>query len=105
MGQLKVIISDEAERGFRKASMERFGYQKGSISHAAEIALKSWADSSGSMEEARKMAAGMGISNPIEAIKGMLRHVKKSAKDLRHEAHTIRADRWRHVSYRRKRLS
>ena len=73
MGEMKVKISDETEKVFREAAMKAFGYGKGSIS----------------------------ITDPIKAIRGMLKHVKKSSVELQHEAGRIRAKRYSDVSHRR----
>ena len=42
MGWIKFTLSDETEMAFRKKAMERFGYSKGSLSLAAEEAVKQW---------------------------------------------------------------
>lgn len=85
MGELKVKLSDETEAAFRKSAMETFGYSKGSLSEAAEQAIKAWA---GKPVEAEKMA------DPVGAIAGMLKHVKKSSVELQHEIGEIRRARY-----------
>ena|SRR3989338_4587491 len=100
MGEMKVKISDETEKVFREAAMKAFGYGKGSISRASERAFSEWA-SQNEMEEIRKMAYKEGITDPIKAIRGMLKHVKKSSVELQHEAGRIRAKRYSDVSHRR----
>ncbi len=44
MRELKIYISDELNDLFRKAAMDMFGYGRGSISKAAEDALKQWCE-------------------------------------------------------------
>ncbi len=44
MRELKIYISDELNDLFRKAAMDVFGYGRGSISKAAEDALKQWCE-------------------------------------------------------------
>jgi hypothetical protein len=39
MGSIKVIISDTVEKDFRRVAMKRFGYVRGALSEAAEIAF------------------------------------------------------------------
>ena len=43
MGEVKVKLTDDTEMAFRKAAMEKFGYAKGSLSLAAEEAIREWA--------------------------------------------------------------
>lgn len=42
MGELKVYISDELDKRFRKAAMDAYGYGRGSISKAATEAFSRW---------------------------------------------------------------
>ena len=98
MGELKVKLSDAAEQRFRKAAMERFGYQKGSLSMAAEKAMNAWLEEREGMEAMRQMALAKGM-DPIKAIKGVLKHVRKSSVELQHKAAESRYQRWKkHVS-------
>lgn len=98
MGEMKVKVSDETERKFREAAMRTFGYSKGSISAASEKAFADWVGQN-EMAAIREMAYKEGITDPIKAIKGVLRHVKKTSVELQHEAGRIRAERY--VSHRR----
>ncbi|MHA1594577.1 MAG: hypothetical protein ACTSXJ_05395 [Candidatus Baldrarchaeia archaeon] len=86
MGSIKVYVSDEVERKFRELAMKLYGYGKGSLSVAAEKALSEWV---ARVSEAIKVV-GL-IEDPVEAIYGMLSHVKKSGVELQHEARRIRA--------------
>ncbi len=42
MGEVKVYLSDELDKRFRKAAMDAYGYGRGSISKAAEEAFLEW---------------------------------------------------------------
>lgn len=87
MDGLKIYINDELERRFRKASMETYGYGRGSISKAAEEAIRRW------LHENEKLLREVSIpENPVKAIRGMLRHVQRSSVELQHEASQIRSE-------------
>lgn len=86
MGGIKVYISDELEKKFRETAMRLYGYNKGSLSIAAEKALRAW------ISQAQVSMEVIGtIDDPVKAIEGMLAHVKKSGVELQHEASKIRA--------------
>lgn len=86
MGGIKFYISDDVEREFRKAAMRLYGYGRGSLSTASEKALTAWLSQ---VSEALDVAES--IEDPVEAIYGMLSHVKKTGVELQHEARGIRA--------------
>ncbi|MCD6470005.1 hypothetical protein J7L29_04320 [Candidatus Bathyarchaeota archaeon] len=86
MGGIKVYISDELERKFREAAMRLYGYGKGSLSVACEKAISMWLSQVSEILNIVEL-----IEDPIEAIYGMLPHVKKSGVELQHEARRIRA--------------
>jgi hypothetical protein len=77
MGELKIKINDETESVFRKLAMFRFGYQKGSLSEAAQEAISNWNESG----ETEKVPF-----DPIESISGLIKKNKKSSVQLQHEA-------------------
>ncbi len=77
MGELKIKLSDPIEKAFRKMAMKRFGYQKGSMSEAASEAIGEWTEMYESTEK---------IEDPIEAISGIMKHIKKTSVELQHEA-------------------
>jgi len=81
-----VYISEEVEKRFRKLAMELYGYGRGALSIAAEKALNEWVTK---VSEAIEVV-GL-LDDPVEAIYGMLSHVKKSGVELQHEAKEIRA--------------
>lgn len=88
MGGLKVYIPDELERRFREAAMRLFGYGRGSLSIAAERAFELWLSR---VSEVLELAES--IEGPLEAVHGMLSHVKKTGVELQHEAGRARTRR------------
>lgn len=94
MGIVKVDVDDEVEKTFRKAAMQRFGYGRGSLSEAAEHALKDWSK--------RQADYTDDIENPVKIIKGILKHVKKTSVELQHDASKIRAERWEKHAHNRR---
>ena len=77
MGEMKIKIPDNLDNLFRRIAMKKFGYRKGAISYAAKEALEDWT----ATEEIPDK-----IEDPIEAISGIMGHVKKSSVQLQHEA-------------------
>ena len=88
MGLIKVTVSDEIEMRFRRAAMTRFGYMKGSLSEAAEIAFDRWI-----------ISPELEPNNSLQDIKGLLKHVKKDSVELQHEVKQIWSS--KHVRNRR----
>jgi len=86
MGGIKVYISDELERKFREAAMKLYGYGKGSLSVACEKAISMWLS-----QVSEFLDIVESIEDPVEAIYGMLSHVKKTGVELQHESREIRA--------------
>ncbi len=82
MGEIKVRLSDETEAAFRKSAMETFGYAKGSISAAIEAAAKAWV--------ATRPKTTAEMTEPLDSLRGVLKHVKKSSVELQHEVGEIR---------------
>ena len=92
MGYIKVQVSDQVEKKFRKAAMKKFGYAKGALSSAAEKALLEWSDKETAREEVSRIIHDAGISSIVSEIEGVLKHVKgKTSVELQHEANKIRA--------------
>ena len=81
MGEVKIKLSDETEAVFRKGAMDAFGYAKGSLSAAAEQAIRSWAASRAKTNER---------TESLSELRGVLKHVKKSSVELQHELGRIR---------------
>ncbi len=79
------------ERPFRKAAMEVYSYARGSISKAAEDAIKKW------LLEYEVVLKEVEVpEDPVKAIRGMLKHVRKSGVELQHEARRIRVKKTRY---------
>jgi hypothetical protein len=88
MGGIKVYISDDVERKFREAAMRLYGYGRGSLSTASEKAILAWLS-----QVSEVLGVAESIEDPVEAIYGMLSHVKRTGVELQHEAREIRAKR------------
>ena len=85
MKGLKVYVDEELEKRFRKVAMEVYGYGRGSISKAVEDAMRKW------LLEHEVMLSEIEVpDDPVKAIRGMLKNVKKSGVELQHEARSIR---------------
>ncbi len=42
MGEIRGVVASETEDKFRRLAMKKFGYGKGSLSKALEVALQQW---------------------------------------------------------------
>jgi hypothetical protein len=42
MGEVRGVVASEIEEKFRRLAMKKFGYRKGSLSKALEVALGNW---------------------------------------------------------------
>ncbi|MEK6800745.1 MAG: hypothetical protein AABY05_02330 [Nanoarchaeota archaeon] len=85
MGEMKISITDGVEEIFRKIAMKRFGYRKGAFSMAAEEAINNWTFSS--IEEEK-------LDDPVNAIAGLMKHVKKNSVELQHETGNILGEKY-----------
>ena len=77
MGEIKIVLPDDVEKIFRKEAMRRYGYIKGALSQAVREAIREWSNARESKED---------MENPIESMRGILKHVKKGSVELQHEA-------------------
>ena len=84
---LKVYIDEEMEKKFRKIAMEIYGYGKGSLSLAVEDAIRQWLLEHESLLKEVKVP-----EDSVSAMRGLLKHVKKSGVELEYEAQEIRAE-------------
>ncbi|MFP3951872.1 MAG: hypothetical protein ACLFVP_07040 [Candidatus Bathyarchaeia archaeon] len=84
---VKVYLDEELEERFRRAAMEVYGYGRGSLSSAAEDAIRSWLQEYDSLKEEASVP-----EDPVGAIRGLLSHVDKGAVELQHEAGEIRVE-------------
>ena len=65
--------------------MENYGYSRGSLSKAAEQALRSWV-------QMREASASVEVPRePVKSLRGLLRDVKKGSVELQHESAGTRA--------------
>ena len=83
---IKVYMRDEMEEKFRRLAMMVYGYGRGSLSKAAEEAIRQW------IMEHEALLKGVNVpEDPVGAIRGVLAGVGKSGVELQHEARQIRA--------------
>lgn len=82
---LRVELDKELERRFRELAMKRYGYSKGAIKKATELAIKKWT------EEASLERPSKEIKDPLKLIEGGLSHLrgKFTSVELQHEATKI----------------
>jgi len=80
---IRIQLPDELERLFREMAMKRFGYGKGSLSRAAEEAIRKWLASQLQLEK-REFEG-----DPVKAIEGLLADVKIDSVELQHLAGKI----------------
>lgn len=86
MAGIKVYVQDEVEEKFRRLAMMTYGYGRGSLSKAAEEAIRQW------IKEHEALLEGVNVpEDPVGAIRGALAGIRKSGVELQHEARKIRA--------------
>lgn len=73
---LYLKLQKDVEEQLREQAMKQFGYAKGSIKEAVEEAIRVWLASQFTGIPPRS----------IEALSGMLKHVKASSVELKHAA-------------------
>lgn len=86
MGQIKFDVPDDVEEDFRRAAMERFGYERGSLTKAGEAALREWA------ETHDRMGALSVPDSPVAAIRGQLAHAEESGVGLQESIGSMMAE-------------
>lgn len=81
---LRLEIDENLERKFRETAMREFGYGKGSLRKASEMALLKWVN-----ERSRRPIKE--VDNPTKLIRGMLSKYrgKYTSVELQHEATKI----------------
>lgn len=83
---VKAYVRDEVEKKFRRLAMAVYGYGRGSLSKAAEEAFERWT------AEHEALLREIDVpEDPVEAIAGMLKGLKKTGVELQHEARSLRA--------------
>jgi len=81
-----VYVPDELDKEFKKRSMGAYGYGRGSISKAAAEAMQRW------VSERDVLVHGFKVpEDPVRALKGMLKHVRRSSVELHHDVKKIRS--------------
>ena len=80
---IRLQIRKELEARFREAAMRRFGFTKGSLTRAAEEAIMNWLST---VEDVRFEG------DPVQAIDGLLSHIKLDSVDLQHQVGRIWAE-------------
>jgi hypothetical protein len=82
---LRVELDKELERRFRELAMRRYGYSKGSIKKATEMAIKKWSTEASAERPLKE------IKDPLKLIEGGLSHLrgKFTSVELQHEATKI----------------
>ena len=83
MAGLRIQLSDELEKLFRKVAMKRYGYGRCSLSRAAEEAIRGWVGFQ--LQAEKKEFEG----DPVKAIEGLLADVHIDSVKLQHLAGKI----------------
>jgi hypothetical protein len=67
MAELKVYLSEELDKRFRKLAMDVYGYGRGSLSEAAVEALTKWCEGheGGKLDQPAKDEASSSNSDPV----------------------------------------
>ena len=77
MGELKVVLDDELLRAFKERAYRIFGFKKGALKAAVELAIKDFIEHIDIIQ-----AENIGI----ERIRGLLKDLKTSSVELQHKA-------------------
>ena len=83
MAGLRIQLPDELEKLFRKVAMKRYGYGRGSLSLAAEEAIRRWV--AFQLQAEKREFEG----DPVKAIEGLLADVHVDSVELQHLAGKI----------------
>lgn len=85
MAGIKVYVPDDVEGEFRRLAMAFHGYGRGSISKAAEEAFRQW------IRDREALLKEVEVpEDPVSAIRGMLKGLKRSGVELQHKARKVR---------------
>jgi len=77
MGELKVVLEDELLKAFKERAYRIFGFKKGSLKAAVEIAIRDFIERI-DLVQAEDMS--------IDRIRGLLRDLKVTSVELQHKA-------------------
>ena len=79
MKGLRIQLPDELEEKFRILAMQIFGYSKGSLSKAAEEAIRNW------LESIEIPKSQLPFENSVDVIEGLLKDVDIDSVKLQHK--------------------
>jgi len=77
MGELKVVLREELLKAFKEKAYRLFGFKKGSIKEAAEIAIRDFVE---------KIESAEAEEIDISRLRGLLSDLKVSSVELQHKA-------------------
>ena len=78
MKSLRIQLDEGTEQEFREKAMQLYGYSKGALSKAAEVALEDWANK---IEIPSLKQKG---KEPVDAIEGLMSSINKDSLELQH---------------------
>lgn len=82
MAELKVYLSDELDKRFRRTAMSVYGYGRGSISKAATEALSNWC---ARHEQSADSSPGEGIKKEKETVPSSITEALQGPEDAKGE--------------------
>lgn len=77
MGELKVTLDEELLKSFKERAYKIFGYKKGSLKSAVELAIKDFIDRIDLLQRE---------DLSVKDIRGLLKGLKVTSVELQHEA-------------------
>ena len=77
MGELKVTLDDELLKLFKERAYKIFGYKKGSLKSAVELAIKDFIDRVDVLQRG---------DLSVKDIRGLLKELKATSVELQHKA-------------------
>jgi len=93
MESIRIYLPEEIALKFRELAMHDYGYRKGALSKAAERILLEWFNAKKNADKNKIIAefpeCRHSIENPVEAVSGMLGHIKETSVDLQHKVSSM----------------
>jgi hypothetical protein len=81
----RIYLPGDLKKKFKRASMENYGYSRGSLSQAAEEAVRNWV-------QTREARTRVDVpTEPVKVLRGLLSNVRKNSVQLQHDSARIRA--------------
>ena len=77
MGELKVVLDDELLRAFKERAYKIFGYKKGSLKAAVELAIRDFIERVNLLQR-----EDLRVSD----VRGILKDLKTTSVELQHKA-------------------